>query len=150
MNQEHGKPRAHGHYSGPRAEWETDRSFENDQFVVQVNKLPLKVPKFSVSISAKSSQGRPMRFIPVRSEGQGIVRVRPILADLRELIDAAESYLQKQLQLAEDIKIDEMQQRELRKQPKGQEVRPGLKELSKRDREKRQRERERDEERHGG
>lgn len=141
MNQQDNKQRPR---TGPRAEWQDDRSFENDHFVVHVSKLPLRVPKFSVSISAKSFDGRPMRFIPVKAEGQGIVKVRPILADLIELIDTAENYLQKQLQLAEDIRIDEMQQREAQRMPKGNQPRPGLKELSKRDREKRQRERERD------
>lgn len=140
MNQER-------HQQRPRAEWESDRTFENDQFVVQVSKLTMRVPKFSVSISAKSFDGRPMRFIPVKAEGQGIVRVRPILADLLQLIDEAESYLQRQLQLAEDARIDEMQERESRSVPRGNQPRPGLKELSKRDREKRQRGREREGER---
>jgi mRNA-degrading endonuclease toxin of MazEF toxin-antitoxin module len=140
MNQEQRQQR-------PRVEWQEDKTFENDFFIVQVSRLPLRVPKFSVSISAKNFDGRPMRFIPVKAEGQGIVRVRPILADLIELIDTAESYLQKQLQLAEDLRIDEMQQREARSMPNGNQPRPGLKELSKRDNVKRQmrdREREKD------
>lgn len=121
----------------PRVNWEDDKIFENETCIVQVSKLPLRYPKYSVSLGAKNRDGKPMRFIPVFKEGQGLVRVRPILADLRELIDQAESYIQWELQKAEDCKVDDMQRREVDREYRasrgGPQQRPGLKELSKRD-----------------
>ena len=116
----------------PRTQWEDDKTFENDTHVVQVSKLPLRSPLYSVSISGKNRDGKQVRFMPVYGEGQGMINVRPILADLRELLDSAEAHIQRQLQWAEDERIEESQRRAER--DKGQNKKPmGLKELAKRD-----------------
>jgi hypothetical protein len=116
----------------PRIQWEDDKTFENDTHVVQVSKLPLRNPKFSISISGKNRDGKPVRFMPVYGDGQGTIVVRPVLADLRELLDSAEAHIQRQLQWAEDERIEADQQRAARDKGRDQK-RPGLKELSKRD-----------------
>lgn len=115
-----------------RTAWEDDEVFENETHIVRVSKLSLRSPKFSLSISGKNREGKPMRFMPVYGEGQGIISVRPVLADLRELLDSAEAYIQSQLQLAEDARIDAEIRRAERDKGQNQK-RPGLKELSKRD-----------------
>jgi hypothetical protein len=120
--------------SGERVDWEECEVFQNDKFIVQVSKLPLRYPLYSLSISAKSpTDGRSLRFIPVKAEGQGIVQVRPVLADLRELLDSAEAYIERKLQYVEDQRIEDMQAREARQTPKGLAQPKGLKAWSKHD-----------------
>jgi hypothetical protein len=127
----------------PRVNWEVVKFFENQSFLVEISKLPLRYPKFSISISGRNRGGNPGRFIPVTgSASNGVFTVRPILADLRELIDSAENYIQRELQRSEDQRIDDAEARARKNESRGPQQRPGLKELSKRDRQRRQRERE--------
>lgn len=121
----------------PKVDWEEAKRLENEDFVVRVNRLPLRFPRFSVSISGKTGDGRDSRFVPVRWEGQGQITVLPIVGKLIPLIEQAQAFIQVELQVAEDRKIDDMQDRETHRDQQaerfGPQKRPGLKELSKRD-----------------
>jgi hypothetical protein len=87
-----------------RVEWVDDKTFEKGDLVVQVRKLPLKRPRFSLGMGSKNHQdpSRTNRFVPLFSHGQGTIQITSVSHDFWELLKDAEDYVQGQLQAAED------------------------------------------------
>lgn len=98
----------------PRVEWQNDRTFEDGDFIVQVTKLPLRWPRFNFTVSMKGQDGKVMRFIPLRTSGQGKVEVRSVADQIAALIRQAEDYVREQVQQLEDQNIEQRQTREAR------------------------------------
>jgi hypothetical protein len=121
-----------------QSDWVPDKTFENDEFAVQVNKLPLRWPRFSLTINAKGKDGKLTRFLAVRANGQGKVAVQPFADSIASLLRDVEGYVEKQLQAVEDSSITMKQDREFKNiskdHPKQQK---GLKQWGKHDKIKR-------------
>lgn len=93
--------------------WVDDRCFERDGLVVQVRKLPLSWPRFSLLIGRRTEKGI-SRFLPLWSERGAQVRIKPTAAVLGALVGEAEDYIRGELQYAEDSYLQRQQARELR------------------------------------
>jgi hypothetical protein len=96
----------------PKVDWAQDRAFEDEHFIIQVTKLPLRWPRYNYTVCCKGKEGKIMRFIPVAAKGQGKIEVRRTAQQLASLITQAEDYIEQQLQQAEDVNIAERQERE--------------------------------------
>ena len=117
-----------------RVDWQPDARFEEGSFVAQVNKLPLRHPRYSFTLMMRIGDDRTTRFFPVRWKGQGKIDVVSIAADLQALVRKVEEHVQGKLQEVEDEKIDRMLRREQFELSKSKPRNlPGLKKLAKRD-----------------
>jgi len=120
-----------------RAQWVEDEVFSNEHFVVQVSKLALRRPQFSISISGLTRAGKPVRHIRARYDAcNGKVTLVPIHAALREVLERAEGYIERQLQYAQDHALDEDLRRDA--QRKGSSQGGGLKKWAAYDKAKRE------------
>jgi hypothetical protein len=83
----------------PRVEWQRDESFSDEGLVVQVNRLPLRRPRFSICISFERDGGHPSRFLPVQSSVElGKVAMTDFADRVHALLQLAESHIFQQLQ----------------------------------------------------
>jgi hypothetical protein len=83
----------------PRVEWQQDESFSDEGLVVQVNRLPLRRPRFSISVSFEKDGGHPSRFLPVQSSVElGRVVMTDFADRVHALLQLAESHIFQQLQ----------------------------------------------------
>lgn len=98
-------------HSGPKAEWEHEKTFERNGVVLQLQRLPLRWPRFSYTICVRGGKegDKIMRFIPVRGQGQGKIKVESLAATIHDLVAEVEEYVSEQLQKLEDTKIENQQ-----------------------------------------
>lgn len=92
----------------PKVEWVHATEFVAGNLIVIVKKLPVNRPKFSIEVSYKlDSNGttKNVRFIPLRTTGQGKIQVETVSQDLVKLMQQAEEYVLNEAQKAEDIYI---------------------------------------------
>jgi hypothetical protein len=86
----------------PKVDWVEDRKFEREEIFVQVNRLPLRRPRFSLSVGRTMDEDRISRYFPLRSSGQGKIEIERISHILSTLLAEAEDYVQSELQYNED------------------------------------------------
>lgn len=101
---------------GNRVDWEIVKDFRDSEtgLTVQVSKLPLRRPKFNLSIGV-FRDGKLQRFIsPSVHTENAVVKVAANGMKLARLVDEATLYVQEQLQVIEDEEILAKQLREHR------------------------------------
>lgn len=86
--------------------WIKDRVFENNDYVVVVNKLPLRRPKFSISIGVRRGE-RLHNFIPIQTTGHGFGKIGVVqfASPLYQMLTEAQEYIQSESQRTEDEEI---------------------------------------------
>jgi hypothetical protein len=103
MNEEFGKR---------EVQWIVDKQFAaDDGLTVQVNKLPLRWPRFSIIVGILRVNGDEQsvsRYMPIMSagRGQGKIVINPIASKLMELLTQAQDYIQSELQRLEDSALE--------------------------------------------
>jgi len=107
----------------PRVEWVVDKSFEKDGVTVQVNKLPLRRPRYSVSVGRTMEKGT-SKFMALRSEGKGQISILKVSGTAYELLCEAEDYVQSELQYAEDQWVETQQHFETKDMNRGKKRAP--------------------------
>lgn len=104
----------------PRVEWETDETFRDEDIIVQVNCLPLRRPRFSISISFERDGGHPSRYIPVKSSVDlGKVQMTDFADRVHALLQLAESHVFQRLQAASEAELAAKISREQRQANRG-------------------------------
>ncbi len=81
----------------PTVEWVTDRTIENDEYIVQINKLPLEWPRFSFSISTKAKAGKLSKFVSVRARINSAthkIELNPFVDNLIAILEEVEKYIE--------------------------------------------------------
>ena len=90
----------------PRVDWVDDKRFTKDGLSVQVRKLPLRWPRYSIAVGTLVNENT-LRFIPLRAAGKGKIVLDRVGAALAALIAEAEDYVWSELQYLEDQRIEE-------------------------------------------
>lgn len=114
MNEQHDRP---------RVEWVLDKSFEKDGITVQVTKLPLHRPRYSVSVGRTMEHGT-SKNMALRSEGKGQIAILRVSITVYELLGEAEDYVQSELQYAEDQWVETRQFHESKDMNRGKKRSP--------------------------
>lgn len=107
----------------PRVEWVVDKSFEKDGITVQVTKLALRRPRYSVSVGRTMEHGT-SKNMALRSEGKGQISILKVSVTVYELLCEAEDYVQSELQYAEDQWVETQQHFEDRDMNRGKKSAP--------------------------
>jgi len=84
--------------------WLDVMTFEDGDLVVQVRKLDIRAPRFSISIG-RVRNDRFLPFLPVFTEGQGKITVVHLFAKVGLLVQKAEEWVLEQVQRYEDEQL---------------------------------------------
>lgn len=124
----------------PRLSWEQIKTFEEDNVVITVSRLPLRRAQYAYDIRARAMDGRAVPFFKVTTEGKGKIEVTPacVTEVLVRLKHEAEEYIRTCAQHDEDVFRDRQLAYE-RAQVARDKPKPtvGLKALAQRDKEAR-------------
>lgn len=105
-------------YSGPRAEWTLDKTFEDNatSIVVRVQKLDLGPyrTKYSVDVGAVRDNHTVRYLTPAAKVENAKVTLPYVGMTVARLLDEAYLYVQEKLQAQEDRAIEQRQEREMR------------------------------------
>ena len=102
-----------------RLDWTLDVAFFDEEISVSVNKLPLRRPRFSVSVSCDRGE-RPSRFLPVQSSiDLGKATMTSFADRVHKLLQLAETHIAETLQAVADEEIEQKLDRELRQVNRG-------------------------------
>lgn len=123
---------------GPRPEWEIVKEFQDagTSLMVQVRRLPIARPKYSMRVGSVGRDGQFSPFFqPLVEVVNAKVEIAFCGAALSRLFDEATLYVQEQLQAQEDDYIERKQYREYQQiqRTKGAAPKPGLRKLGERD-----------------
>lgn len=104
-------------HSQTRSEWEVVKTFEDAAtgLRVEVSRLPLRFPKFNLSVLGRRGDGSFGRFLQVDARVENAVAVVAYHGQVvGRLLDEATLYVQGRLQEVEDEEIRHKQEREFR------------------------------------
>lgn len=97
----------------PKITWTVVKEFEEDGVLVEVSMSDTARPMYNVRVGRRGERGT-IPFLPLRTEGQGKVRVVSVTDAVARLLDEAERFVEEQAQAREDEYIQKRIEREAR------------------------------------